>query len=95
MVSERDAGNVLVFTGGGQTMAILKGTLEADWRKEAERRGYDEALFIDYMGNIKEGATTNIFAIRDVKGPVLELTVGGKPEDASATASGARAADAR
>ena len=36
-------------------------------QQEAERRGYDEALFIDYMGNIKEGATTNIFAIRDGK----------------------------
>ena len=31
---------VLVFTGGGQTMNILEGTLEADWRHEAERRGY-------------------------------------------------------
>ena len=31
---------VLVFTGGGQTMSILEGTIEADWRKEAERRGY-------------------------------------------------------
>jgi len=31
---------VLVFTGGGQTMNILEGTLEADWRREAERRGY-------------------------------------------------------
>jgi poly(3-hydroxybutyrate) depolymerase len=31
---------ILVFTGGGQTMAILERTIEADWRKEAERRGY-------------------------------------------------------
>jgi branched-chain amino acid aminotransferase len=34
-------------------------------QQEAERRGYDEALFVDYMGNIKEGATSNIFAMRD------------------------------
>lgn len=32
--------------------------------QEAERRGYDEALFVDMIGNIKEGATTNIFAMR-------------------------------
>jgi poly(3-hydroxybutyrate) depolymerase len=31
---------VLVFTGGPQTMQILTGTIENDWRKEAERRGY-------------------------------------------------------
>ena len=31
---------VLVFTGGGQAMPGVEGTLEADWRKEAERRGY-------------------------------------------------------
>lgn len=36
-------------------------------QQEAERRGYDEALFIDYMGNIKEGATTNIFAVHEGK----------------------------
>lgn len=31
---------VLVFTGGPQTMNILESTIEADWRAEAERRGY-------------------------------------------------------
>lgn len=31
---------VLVFTGGPQTMQIATGTVENDWRKEAERRGY-------------------------------------------------------
>jgi poly(3-hydroxybutyrate) depolymerase len=31
---------VLVFTGGPQTLQGASGTLEADWRAEAERRGY-------------------------------------------------------
>lgn len=31
---------VLVFTGGPQAMRGVEGTLEADWRREAERRGY-------------------------------------------------------
>lgn len=31
---------VLVFTGGPQAMRGVEGTIEADWRKEAERRGY-------------------------------------------------------
>src|SRR5215831_11430254 len=31
---------VLVFTGGPQTLQIATGTVEADWRAEAERRGY-------------------------------------------------------
>ena len=31
---------VLVFTGGPQTLQMAGNTLEADWRKEAERRGY-------------------------------------------------------
>ena len=31
---------VLVFTGGPQTLQIATGTIENDWRKEAERRGY-------------------------------------------------------
>jgi predicted peptidase len=31
---------VLVFTGGPQTLQIATSTVEADWRKEAERRGY-------------------------------------------------------
>lgn len=35
--------------------------------QEAMRRGYDEALFVDMIGNIREGATANIFAIRDGK----------------------------
>ena len=31
---------VLVFTGGPQTLQIATSTVEADWRTEAERRGY-------------------------------------------------------
>jgi poly(3-hydroxybutyrate) depolymerase len=31
---------VLVFTGGPQTLQIATSTIEADWRAEAERRGY-------------------------------------------------------
>jgi poly(3-hydroxybutyrate) depolymerase len=31
---------VLVFTGGPQTLQMAANTLEADWRKEGERRGY-------------------------------------------------------
>lgn len=31
---------VLVFTGGPQTLQIATGTIDADWRAEAERRGY-------------------------------------------------------
>ena len=31
---------VLVFTGGPQTLQIATSTVEADWRAEAERRGY-------------------------------------------------------
>ena len=31
---------VLVFTGGPQTLQMAGNTLEADWRKQAERRGY-------------------------------------------------------
>jgi poly(3-hydroxybutyrate) depolymerase len=31
---------VLVFTGGPQTIEMALGTLETDWRQEAERRGY-------------------------------------------------------
>jgi len=31
---------VLVFTGGPQTLQIATSTVEADWRREAERRGY-------------------------------------------------------
>jgi poly(3-hydroxybutyrate) depolymerase len=31
---------VLVFTGGPQTLQIATSTVENDWRKEAERRGY-------------------------------------------------------
>jgi poly(3-hydroxybutyrate) depolymerase len=31
---------VLVFTGGPQTLQMAGNTLEADWRSEAERRGY-------------------------------------------------------
>jgi poly(3-hydroxybutyrate) depolymerase len=31
---------VLVFTGGPQTLQMAGSTLETDWRKEAERRGY-------------------------------------------------------
>ena len=31
---------VLVFTGGGQSLQATANTLEADWRAEAERRGY-------------------------------------------------------
>jgi poly(3-hydroxybutyrate) depolymerase len=31
---------ILVFTGGPQTLQMAGNTLEADWRKEAERRGY-------------------------------------------------------
>src|SRR2546429_9329288 len=31
---------VLVFTGGPQTLQIATMTDEADWRKEARRRGY-------------------------------------------------------
>jgi poly(3-hydroxybutyrate) depolymerase len=31
---------ILVFTGGPQTLQIATGTVEADWRAEAERRGY-------------------------------------------------------
>ena len=31
---------VLVFTGGPQTLQMAANTLETDWRKEAERRGY-------------------------------------------------------
>ncbi len=45
--------------------------------QEAERRGYDEALFVDMIGNIREGATTNIFAFRDGKliTPPLEMGI--------------------
>jgi len=31
---------VLVFTGGPQTLQIATSTVDADWRSEAERRGY-------------------------------------------------------
>lgn len=31
---------VLVFTGGPQQLRMAEGTLNADWRQEAERRGY-------------------------------------------------------
>ena len=31
---------MLVFTGGPQTLQIATSTVEADWRQEAERRGY-------------------------------------------------------
>lgn len=31
---------VLVFTGGPQTLQMAGNTLEADWRREGERRGY-------------------------------------------------------
>lgn len=31
---------VLVFTGGGQSLQGAQGTLDADWRPEAEKRGY-------------------------------------------------------
>ena len=31
---------VLVFTGGPQTLQMAGNTLESDWRKEGERRGY-------------------------------------------------------
>lgn len=31
---------VLVFTGGPQTLQMAQRTLETDWQKEAERRGY-------------------------------------------------------
>jgi poly(3-hydroxybutyrate) depolymerase len=31
---------ILVFTGGSQTLQGATSTLEADWRQEAERRGY-------------------------------------------------------
>jgi poly(3-hydroxybutyrate) depolymerase len=31
---------VLVFTGGPQTLQMAANTLESDWRKEGERRGY-------------------------------------------------------
>jgi poly(3-hydroxybutyrate) depolymerase len=31
---------VLVFTGGGQQLRGAEGTLNTDWRQEAERRGY-------------------------------------------------------
>jgi poly(3-hydroxybutyrate) depolymerase len=31
---------VLVFTGGPQTLQIATSTVETDWQKEAERRGY-------------------------------------------------------
>jgi poly(3-hydroxybutyrate) depolymerase len=31
---------VLVFTGGPQTLQIATSTVESDWQKEAERRGY-------------------------------------------------------
>lgn len=31
---------VLVFTGGPQTLEIATSTVETDWQKEAERRGY-------------------------------------------------------
>ena len=31
---------VLVFTGGPQTLQIATSTVQADWQKEAERRGY-------------------------------------------------------
>ncbi len=45
--------------------------------QEAQRRGYDEALFVDMIGNIREGATTNIFALRDGKlvTPPLEMGI--------------------
>lgn len=38
--STRSYPAVLVFTGGPQTLQGATNTLEADWRKEAERRGY-------------------------------------------------------
>ena len=46
---------VLVFTGGPQTLQMAGNTLETDWRKEAERRGYilvspgtpDGSLFVE------------------------------------------------
>jgi poly(3-hydroxybutyrate) depolymerase len=31
---------VLVFTGGGQTLQGAEGTIAADWREQAEKRGY-------------------------------------------------------
>lgn len=31
---------ILVFTGGGQAFAQTAGTIEADWKDEAEKRGY-------------------------------------------------------
>jgi len=38
--SSRSYPAVLIFTGGPQTLQMAGNTLEADWRKEAERRGY-------------------------------------------------------
>jgi branched-subunit amino acid aminotransferase/4-amino-4-deoxychorismate lyase len=45
--------------------------------QEAQRRGYDEALFVDMIGNVREGATTNIFAVRDGRlvTPPLEMGI--------------------
>ncbi|MEW5763307.1 MAG: aminotransferase class IV [Bacillota bacterium] len=33
-------------------------------RREAERNGFDEALFVNEKGNVTEGAATNIFCVR-------------------------------
>ena len=45
--------------------------------QEAQRRGYDEALFVDMIGNIREGATTNVFAMHEGRliTPPLEMGI--------------------
>ncbi len=34
-------------------------------RRDAKERGFDEALFLNEMGHVTEGATTNIFCVRN------------------------------
>jgi poly(3-hydroxybutyrate) depolymerase len=47
---------VLVLTGGPQTLQIATSTVETDWQKEAERRGYIVIAPASPNGELFEGA---------------------------------------
>lgn len=72
---------VLVFTGGPQTLQMAGNTLEADWRKEAERRGYilvspgtpDGSLFFEGADRIFPEFLDRILRDYKIKGGTLHV----------------------
>lgn len=77
----REYPTILVFTGGSQTLQGAAMTLEADWRKEAERRGYvvispgtpNGALFFEGADRIFPEFLDSILRDYKVKGGKLHI----------------------